>query len=506
MSNPDANPPSLVSRLGLWTGAVLAVVLWTGPLWGWSLAPDAVDAAGRLDPTLNRTAAVAALMAIWWITEAIPLGATALAPLALFPLGKIAPAADVARSFGSNTVFLFLGGFLLALAIESSGLHRRISLHFIRAAGGGPRRMMLGFMAASAVLSMWMSNTACTMMMLPIAVSTIETCTGAEQTKRRYGCALLLGLAYASSIGGLATPIGTPVNPIFLGFWSEEYPAAAQITFPGWMVISAPLTLVFTLCCWVWLALAAAPRDRFGFGGSEAIRQTLAELGPMRPSERRAGGMLACAAAAWVLREPVAGWGWAPLLGLAGDEAWVHDATVAMAAGAAGFIIPAGERPGRLLDETAFRRVPWGILLLFGGGLALGAGMKSAGLDALLGGLIASQLELLPPLGQTAAAAAGVTALTELTSNVATANMVLPLLAGAADLMGEAAAPLLLAATFAASCAFMLPVATPPNAIVYSSQYVRTADMLKYGFVLNCIGVVLVVAAIALAAPLLPTN
>jgi sodium-dependent dicarboxylate transporter 2/3/5 len=497
-AEPDSSK-SLVKIVGLILGIACAVLFYAGSLAGWMLV------AGR--PELNAVAGVALLMALWWMTEAVPMAVTGLVPLVLFPLLKVMPAKLVAVSYGSDLLLLFLGGFLVALGVEQSGLHRRLALRIVATVGDSPRRLLLGFMVASASLSMWLSNTASTVMLFPIALSVLAagsaTPDGDNNVGRApsgtapFGTALMLGIAYAASIGGFATLIGTPTNVMFRALYEEAFPAGPEISFGGWMLMALPLAIVFLVVAWAVISFVTIrfSNERF-LGGPGTIRQQLAALGPMRTSEWRMAIVFAATAALWIFREPVAGYGWAPFFDISD---YATDATVAITMAVVCFIIPAGHWRGpTLLDWECTRRVPWGILLLFGGGLALAAGMKSSGLDVYLGERFGGQLVGIEPGVAAALTSLAMTFLSELTSNVACVNMSMPVLATTAQTAGCDPRLLMISATLAASCAFMLPVATPPNAIIYGSGHVRVADMIRTGLVLNLLGPPLIVACVIL--------
>jgi len=486
--HPAAVDRPLAAKVGLVIGVVLAV--W---LIGW-------QPLGSGEPGLNRMAGVTALMAAWWMTEALPLAATALIPLALFPVLGIATPAQTAISYGDRMIFLFLGGFLVALAIEESGLHRRVALHIVKLMGDNPRLIVLGFMLATGLLSMWLSNTATTLMMLPIATSVVlqaDRVSPEGNAPHGFGVTLMLGIAYSASSGGMATLIGTPPNIFFRSFYSETYPDLPEISFGGWMMLAVPLAAAFMLVCWGTLIGLFRVQRTGIMGGHDVISQELAGLGPMRTSEWRMAGIFAATALLWIFREPIEGWGWGPALGLNEKGFKVDDSTVAILMGLVCFMLPAGGRERRpLLTWQATSRVPWGILLLFGGGMALAESMQSSGLSAYVGQKLAGTVGSLPPLGMAAVMAFGMTWLTEVTSNLASVQMILPILAGAANELGVPPAVLMVPATLAASCAFMLPVATPPNAIVYASGRIRMRDMVWAGVSLNLLTVVMVTTAI----------
>lgn len=448
-------------------------------------------------------AAVAALMAVWWMTEAVPNAATGLLPLALFPLLSIMSPADTASSYGHSMLFLFLGGFMVAMAIEQSGLHRRLALSIVAAVGDSPRQLVLGFMLATAGLSMWISNTATTMMMMPIAVSVLSQAAAADSTGRReagnLGIALMLGIAYAASIGGFATLIGTPTNLVFKELYSQLFRGEApEITFGGWMLLAAPLSFTLLLTAWVLLVRAIFPVGSQPFlGGREVIREHLKALGPMRAAEWQMAAIFGMTSLLWIFREPVPGWGWAHLLGVgerSGGPIAVDDTTVAITMATLCFALPGHGLRGRpLLNWEIASKMPWGILLLFGGGLALAKGMQQTGLDTLLGQWFGQELAAAPSFAVAAAVAGGMTFFTELTGNMACVNMSMPILASLAQTIGCDPRLLMIPATVSASCAFMLPVATPPNAIVYASGQLQIRHMIRAGIWLNLVGVALVV-------------
>lgn len=451
---------------------------------------------------------VTTLMAAWWVTEAIPLAATALVPLVAFPLLGVAGIADVAGSYSDRFILLLMGGFFVATGIERWGLHRRLALWTVGRVGLAPRRLVLGFMLATAGLSMWISNTATVLMMLPIVAAVVERAKEHDpRGARALATTLLLGIAYASSIGGLGTPIGTPPNNLFMGIYHARFPEAPRISFFGWMQLGVPVVAVMLPLVWWWLV---ARVGRLPHGGGEAGRAVIdaerRSLGPMAPSERRIAWVFALTAAAWILREPIPLGdsltlpGWSMLLP---NPAFADDSTVAMASALAMFLIPAGRSQGPLLDWETASRIPWGLVLLFGGGIAISAGFKATGLSGFVGSTL-GLLGAVHPVLLTALVALVVTFLTEVTSNTATAAILLPILASTAVASGHPPLALMLAGTLSASCAFMLPVATAPNAIVFSTGDVTVAQMARAGFWINLAGVVVITAAVwALGVPLL---
>jgi sodium-dependent dicarboxylate transporter 2/3/5 len=467
------------------------------------LAPHFSD----MPDAARKTLAVTLLMAAWWISLAIPIAATSLLPLVLFPVLGVLPSSETAAAYANNNIFLFMGGFILALGIQRWGLHRRIALQIVRIIGSNPARMVLGFMLATAFLSMWISNTATSLMMLPIALAVILSMREVHGGRLGgFAPALLLGIAYSASIGGLATPIGTPPNISFLRILEILYPQAPAISFGRWFVAFVPLVAVFLPLTWLVLTrLAHRPLRQSISAGSTVIRTELARLGRMGRGERRMLQVFSVTAVLWItrgdldlgaLRIP----GWAGLLerhlGGAFAASNLHDATVAVAMAVLTFVLtgdPDDEgRPRPLMNWTTARQLPWGILLLFGGGFALAGAFKSSGLSSYLGESFASRVEGLPPLLLVAAACFLLTFMTEVTSNTATTEVMLPVLAGTAGGLGINPLLLMVPATLSASCAFMLPIATPPNAIVFGSGELEMRHMVRAGLFLNLLGVVLI--------------
>lgn len=456
-----------------------------------------------LSPAGQAVLATAALMALWWITEALPLPVTSLLPLLLYPLLGVMPMADAAAPYAHELVFLFLGGFVLALAVERSGLHRRIALRVIFFVGAGPSRLVLGFMIATAILSMWISNTATVMLMLPIALAVVAQVRGeqAADGSRNFSVALLLGVAYAASIGGVGTLIGTPPNIVLAGVLTRLYPDAPAIGFVQWMSFGVPVVLLFLPVTWL-LLVRVLPFSRLKATGTDdgagrpALRAAMAELGPMGRSEQFVLAVFLLTAAGWIFRTPL-DFGLLRLPGLTMLFPEITDATVAMAAAMLLFLLP-GKDGGALFSWQEIQRgIPWGILLLFGGGFALAEGMRQSGVTLALGAALTG-LEGLPLWAVLLLVCTLLTFLTELTSNTATASILLPVLASAAVTMGYHPLLLMVPAALNASFAFMLPVATPPNAIVFSSSFISIREMAGTGIVLNLVGILLVVAMMLL--------
>jgi len=439
-----------------------------------------------------RTAAVGVLMASWWVTEAIPIPATALLPLALFPVLGIGSIGEAATPFANPLIYLFLGGFLLAQAMQGVGLPRRIALDTVRLFGTRPGSVIAGIMAASAFLSMWVSNTATALMMLPIGLSLIELLPGDrdDPDRRRFGTALMLSIAYACSIGGMATLIGTPPNAFLAGFMLETY--GESIGFAQWMLLGVPLVIVGLPLAWFILTRIVFPVPFAEIpGGRSLLDERRDGLGPLRPAEKRVAIVFVLTALAWMTR---------PLL-----QDWIpglSDAGIAIGAAIVLFLVPAGEPGGRrLLTWRQAEATPWGVLVLFGGGLSLAAAIGSTGLGDWLGGQMES-ISHWPLVLLVATVVAFVILLTELTSNTATAATFLPVLGALALVIGQDPLVLAVPAALAASGAFMLPVATPPNAIVYGSGAIQITDMVRAGVWINLLFTVLITAASRLLLPL----
>ena len=460
-------------------------------------------------PSLARaTLATAVLMASWWITVAIPIPATSLLPLVLFPVFGVLTSKQTAGNYASEIIFLFMGGFILALGIQRWGLHRRIALHIVQLFGTNPSRMVLGFMVATAFLSMWISNTATSLMMLPIALAVVASLREVDGDRvKGFAPALLLGIAYSASIGGLATPIGTPPNISFLRISEILFPEAPTISFGSWFFAILPIVIVLLPIAWILLVRLFGYRAPSGSSssGPRVIAEEIRALGTMSGAERRMLWIFVITALLWITRGDLdLGTfripGWASLV-----EAWLpgrfaaghlHDATVAMGMALLTFLIPGERQPdGRrpaLMDWDTAVQLPWGILLLFGCGFALALAFKESGLAEYFAASFARQVGGLPPFFLVIATCGLLTFLTEVTSNTATTEVLLPILAGTATAMGVHPLLLMLPATLSASCAFMLPIATPPNAIVFASGEVEIRDMVRAGLLLNLIGVVVI--------------
>ncbi len=408
------------------------------------------------------TAAITGLCATWWIAEPIPIPITSLIPFAALPLLGVLNHQEVATAYGHTLILLLLGGFMLSTAMERSGAHRRLAVGMVRLTGGhSPRRIVLGFMLACAVLSMWISNTATTLMMLPVALALTE-----KQEDDSLATPLLLGVAYGSSIGGLGTPIGTPPNVIFMGVYQEA--TGLSVSFLDWMKVGVPVVLTLIPLTWLVLSRGLPARTTL----------PLPETSAWRPSERRVLAVFALTALAWITRtEPFGGWsGWLNISG-------AGDATVALAAVVVMFLLPNGEG-SRLLDWQTAQRIPWGLLILFGGGIAIARAFAESGLNAVLGSALA-QLTHWPFALTLIGLCLAVCFLTEVTSNTATAALLMPVMAAAAKAIDMDPKRIMIPVVLCISCAFMLPVATVPNAIVYGTNKVPAKAMARTGLVLN---------------------
>lgn len=473
----------MMRRLGLLLGAVAFLAIALLP------EPAGLGREGKM------ALASAALLALWWMTEALPIPVTSLLPLLLFPLLGVLDMQSAAAPYSDQLVFLFLGGFILALGVERSGLHRRIALHVIGRIGASESRLVLGFMLATAALSMWISNTATVMLMLPIAMAVLSN-TGSRHSPsaRGFSPALLLGIAYAASIGGTATLIGTPPNIVLAGVMRKLYPNGPEISFVQWMLFGVPLAALFLPLVWILLVrILPGTRVHSAVASREthsSVRRELETLGPMHPAEKKVLLLFLFTALGWVFRSPI-DLGSFRLPGISDMLPQVTDATIAVTSAVVLFFLN-GDRDQRLLTwKDVQSGVPWGILLLFGGGFSLAEAMRSSGVTLYLGGLIQG-MHTVPTFVVVLSVCLLLTFLTELTSNTATASILVPVMAAAAVALGEHPLLLALPAALNASFAFMLPVATPPNAIVFSTSLVSIRTMALTGFVFNLLGVVLV--------------
>ena len=487
-----AAPPRWRKTAGFWLGIVLFILVVFGP------TPEGMQ------PEAKFMAATVALMGCWWIGESLPLGVTALVPLVAFPLLKIMPYSLVAPNYTNHFVFLLLGGFFIAISMQRWNLHTRIAFWIINLVGTSAPRLILGFMVASAFLSMWISNSATCMMMMPIGLGIIiktEELRGKNPLPNvvNFGACMMLGIAYAANIGGVGTLIGTFPNLVFAGIFENQFPGGPDITFVEWLKIGLPFTIVFVPLMWIYMIKFALPtKGQVLENADEIIRREAEKLGKMQRGEAMILVVFVITALLWIFRSDinlgsVSIRGWAGLLGV---DNYVHDSTIAMGMGIICFILPVDMKNNVcLLDWKHARQVPWGILLLFGGGFAIAAGFQESGLTGWVGAQL-SVLQDVPVPVLIAAIALMMTFLTEVTSNTASTQMLLPILVATAEALNINALLLMLPATMAASCAFMLPIGTPPNAIVFASGRISLDRMAKTGLLLNLITVVFITAFI----------
>lgn len=482
-------------NLGLLLGPVLAVTLLV------FLPSDPAH------PKIGAVAALVALMATWWVTEAIPLAATSLLPVAVFPLSGVTSSRDVAGFYMNSIIFLYIGGFLIALAMEKWNLHRRIALTIILGIGRRADWIVLGFMLAGGLLSMWISNTATAVMMLPIGlaiISQLEQKFGRERS-HKLAIALLLTIAFSASIGGVATPVGTPTNLAFIKIFADTFPEAPPVSFGQWVLLGIPLSILLLFVTWFVLVRVACRFDKTMVLDRTEVRRELESLGTLSREERIILTIWILTAGLWIFRTDlnvgsltIPGWA-----GLWDGFALVDDSTVAMLMALVLFVIPSGPgKPGRaILEVGVFRDLPWSAILLFGGGFALAAGFTSSGLTGALAGQFAGLGEL-PVVVSMLIACVTVALVTELVSNIAVVQMFIPVLAAWA--VAQRINPLLLMvpATIMSSMAFMLPVGTPPNAVVFGSERITIAEMVRGGTWVKVVVVLITIVVTLLLMPL----
>lgn len=469
-------------------GLVLGPVVAIGMLLAGS--PDA------LSPSAWFTAAIGLLMAIWWATEAVPIAITSFLPIVLFPLFGIATIEQTVVPYSDDVIFLFLGGFVVAFAMQRWNLHRRIALSVLQYTGGNGRSLIGGFMLAAALISMWVMNTSTTMMLLPIGVSVIAVIHGSvagltERDKADFQYALLLGIAYAATIGGISTLVGTAPNAIFAAFMEDNY--GTSIAFANWMLIGVPVSALMLPLAWLALTRLVFRVDfRTSGEGRQELRRLKTEMGRISTPEKRVAVVFVTLAVLWITR---------PLLNRLPGLEGLDDSMIAMAGAIVLFLVPSGSKEDPLLLRWEYaERLPWGVLILFGGGLTLARAVSNTGLAEWIGTSLQA-LGALPLLFLVAITATLIIFLTELTSNVATTTTFLPVVGAIAVEAGFDPLLVTVPVTLAASCAFMLPVATPPNAIVFGSGLLTIPKMVRAGIALNIIGIVIVSAAAFLLAP-----
>ena len=475
---------TLHQKVGLWLGPSLALLMML------SDAPEGLSESGW------HTASIGVLMAVWWATEAVPIAVTALLPLVCFPMLGVATIQNTAAPYANKVIYLFLGGFIVAFAMQRWNLHKRIALNVLQYAGGNGRSLVGGFMLASALLSMWVMNTSTTMMLLPIAVSIItvihKSVAGLdEKAKQDFQYSLLLGVAYGATIGGMATLVGTAPNALLAAFMQDNY--GTEIDFASWMLVGLPLSAMMLPLAWLTLTRWIFRVDFTTSGeGRAALHDMKDEMGRITVPEKRVAIVFVAMALTWVLR---------PMLVKLPGLSALDDSGIAMAGAISLFLIPSGEKSDPLLLRWHYaEKLPWSVLILFGGGLTLAGAVTRTGLAEWLGSALQA-VGMLPLAVIVVIAAAMIIFLTELTSNIATTATFLPVVGAIAIESGFDPIVLTVPVTFAASCAFMLPVATPPNAIVFGSGMLTIPKMMRAGMMLNIVGIVLVSSVALFLAP-----
>ena len=472
-------------KIGLFLGPLLFILIRL------FLDPDG------LSDEANAVLASTLWIAVWWITEAIPIAVTSLLPIILFPLSGALPLAETSSSFGHRYVFLYMGGFILALAIEKWNLHKRIALNIIKLIGTDVKKIILGFMLATAFLSMWISNTATAVMMLPIGIAIIKQMKDLksipDQENLIFGKALMLSIAFSASVGGIATLIGTPPNLVFAGIIQELY--GIEISFLKWIIFGLPISIILLTISWIYLTRVAFKFSQINFDvGMVEIKKQLTELGEIRYEEKIVLVVFVITGVAWISRTF--------FLNLFLPS--LDDSMIALMSGISLFLF---STRGKNNDEKIMHwedavKLPWGILLLFGGGLAIAAGFQSSGLASWIAENF-TQLSGFSLFIILLVVIAAVNFLTEITSNIATTAMLLPILAPTALILGVHPYILMVGATLSASCAFMLPVATPPNAVVFGSNYLKISDMVRVGILMNIISIIIIFTMVYFFLPVL---
>lgn len=475
--------------LGIIAGISAFVILYLLPLDPATVPPAAARA----------VAAVTVLMVIWWLTEAIPIPATALVPLVAFPLLGILSPAQAAAPYADKIIFLFMGGFIIAMSMQRWGLHRRIALNIIRVMGTSPRRLIFGFMVATAFLSMWISNTATAMMMVPIAIAIIATILPEHTVRldqmsreqRDFSECIVISIAHAATIGGIATIIGTPPNGIFIAEMEALFPAAPAVDFFTWMKFGVPLAAIYLPLAWFWLTRGPyRGMPRTISRGKDVIDEELTALGPMGRGERWTLLVFCLTAAAWIFAHTkvIAG---VTVPGLDVIFPGIHDSTIAIFGALLLFLLPVNLREGAFTMNWEWaRKIPWGILILFGGGICLSVAFLESGLAEVIVDNL-TIFHALPVIVLVLVLGIGISLITEVTSNTAMAAVIMPVMAVTAVSVGIHPYLLMLTAAISTSFAFMLPVATPPNAVAYGSGYITIKDMIRGGWVLNFMGIFL---------------
>ncbi|MEM9687101.1 MAG: SLC13 family permease [Bacteroidota bacterium] len=445
-------------------------------------------------PQITYTAAIAILMAFWWVTEAIPIGATSLLPIILFPILGVLDGKTVSETYINSIIFLYIGGFLMALAIEKWNLHRRIALKILSVSGASPLRILFGFMTASAFLSMWMSNTATAMMMLPIAFSVISALEEnyAPKPLKTYSKGIFLSIAYACSIGGTATLVGTPPNLSFARIYEIMFPNGQEITFGNWLVFALPITVVLFVFTLFYLYFLTKPAQKQQLPKT-FFKERYKALGKPSPEEKKILVLFSVLIFLWIFRKSITIGtveipGWSSLLH---TPDYINDGTIAIFIAFLLFVIPSSKKNRALVNWSITKRIPWHIVLLFGGGFALAKGFVDSGLSQYIGSLLTGAKDL-SPFTIIALLTSLMSGLTEFTSNTATTEMMLPIIGGIATEIQLNPLLLMLPVTLAGSMAFILPIATPPNAIVYGTGKIRIKQMAAMGFILNIVAILFI--------------
>lgn len=473
------------SKIGLFLGPLLFLFI--------ILLPPAED----MNLEARAVLAVTIWVAVWWITEAVPIPVTSLLPIILFPVTNALDLQTTTEAYGNPIVFLFLGGFIIALAMEKWNLHRRIAINIVKTIGTNKKNIVMGFMVATAFLSMWISNSATAMMMLPIGVAIILQLSAVKEEEEtffsgNFGKALMLAIAYSASIGGLATLVGTPTNAVLAAIVKQLY--NIDITFAQWMYMAFPLVIILLFVCWYYLVNLAFPlKNTKNSSGKEELERQVKSLGRISWEEKCVLAVFILTAFLWITRSFIL------------DQIFtgLDDSMIAIFGAVLLFIIPASKEKGNfILGWEISRELPWGILLLFGGGLAIASGFKISGLAEWIG-IQMSMIKGVELIIILVFLVTVINFLTEITSNVATATMMLPILASLAVAIEVHPFGPMVAAGMAASCAFMLPVATPPNAVVFGSGYIKMIDMVKAGFWLNIISIVVITLYVYYLLPVL---
>lgn len=458
------------------------------------------------NPKAPIMAAIAVIMALFWVFEVVPIPITSLLPLVLFPVFEIADSKTTAVFYGKDIIFLFLGGLILAQGLQESNLHKRLALNTVKLIGTNPVKLVLGFMAATAFLSMWISNTSSVMVMMPIAISIIDKIAehiSDHKIIKKLGLSLLLGIAYSADIGGMATLVGTPPNMVFVEMYHTLFPEMPKVGFTEWMIMGVPLAIVFTFTGWLLLTKVIFRIPTFKlFENKEVIKNELKLLGKAKRDEWLAGGVFGFAVLLWItgsditLAENFTIYGWRTLFNLP----MVNDSAVAIGAAVLLFMVPSKERKNEmLLKWDQVKTLPWGILLLFGGGFALAGGFETSGLSVVIGNAF-NHIDASSPFVLIVVVSFILTILTEFTSNTATTNLVLPILAKASVVLGIDPRILMIPATLSASCAFMMPVASPTQAIIFGSGRVPIKEMVRAGILFNFLGVIVISVVFYLVA------